>query len=62
MLEQVMAHELATSERSVLVGEASGGGVSAGQGITARVLPQSPGIGQLVKQFQAQSPSSVGTP
>ena len=50
-----MARELATSESSVRVGEASGGGVSAGQGITARVVPPSPGVGQLVKQFQAHS-------
>ena len=62
VLEQAMARELATNERSVLVGEASGGGVSAGQGITARVVPQSPGVGQFVRQSQAQSPPSVGTP
>ena len=45
VLEQAMARELATSESSVRVGEASDGGVSAGQGITARVVPQSPGVG-----------------
>ena len=62
VLGQAMAREVAISGSSVLVGEASGGGVSAGQGITARVVPQSPGVGQLVRQFRAQSLPSVGTP